>query len=164
MAMNYPDCKDKDSLENGYSFQDFVCIELAKESIILQNILSKKFQYQIGENLQGWEIKLDREFLKTGRLSIEIAEKIRADISYWTPSGIYRNDNSWLYIQGNFECFFIFGKKFLINLHNVKNGNGDKKYKEGEIPTLKKFYLPLIDAEKYCLKKWSKQWKDFNEK
>lgn len=151
---DYPDCKDKDSFQNGLSFQDFVCIELSKNSIILQNILSKKYQYQVGENLQGWEIKLDREFQTSRRLSIEIAEKTRADITYWTPSGIYRNDNSWLYIQGNFECFFIFGKKFLKNLHNARNGNGDRKYLEGEIPTLKKFYLPLNDAEKYCLKKW----------
>ena len=32
-----------DSFEVGNNFQDFVCIELAKQNIILQNINSKKF-------------------------------------------------------------------------------------------------------------------------
>jgi len=51
------------------------------------------------------------------QLSIEIAEKTKADNAKFVPSGIYRNDNSWLYIQGNFKTFWIFSKKLLILLH-----------------------------------------------
>ena len=142
-----------DSFEVGNEFQDFVCIELAKQGIILQNINSKKFQFNVGENLQGFEIKYDarctgdRGTIATNQLSIEIAEKTKADNTKFIPSGIYRNDNSWLYIQGNFKTFWIFSKKLLILLH--RSG----RYKEHELPTIKKFYLPMEDADRFCAKK-----------
>ena len=142
-----------DSFEVGNEFQDFVCIELAKQGIILQNINSKKFQFNVGENLQGFEIKYDarctgdRGTTATNQLSIETAEKTKAENAKFIPSGIYRNDNSWLYIQGNFKTFWIFSKKLLILLH--RSG----RYKEHELPTIKKFYLPMEDADRYCAKK-----------
>jgi hypothetical protein len=145
--MNYPDCKDKNSFNSGIEFEDYVCCALAREGIIIQNIHSKTFQYQTGENLQGFEIKLDRYFIGTGRLSIEVAEKTRADDKDWIPSGIYRKDRSWLYIQGNYERIYIFQKSILILLHR------SERYKEDQTPTVKKFYLPIKDAEKYCAKK-----------
>ncbi|MBK7381674.1 MAG: hypothetical protein IPJ03_22300 [Ignavibacteriales bacterium] len=163
MEMNYPKYSEdnsghKDSFEEGNMFQDFVCLELAKEGIILQNINSKKFQYEVGENIQGFEIKVDNRFNgyypkekpPTNQLSIEIAEKTRIELQNYTPSGIYRNDNSWIYIQGNPKCFYLFGKKLLRQLH--KSG----RYKEHILPTVKKFYLPLEDADKYCLRKFIK--------
>ena len=157
LAMN-PNYSNKnsgheDSFEVGNEFQDFVCIELAKQSIILQNINSKKFQFNVGENLQGFEIKYDarctgdRGTPATGQLSIEIGEKTNAHNMNFVLSGIYRNDNSWLYIQGNYMNFWIFSKKILQGLH--KSG----RYKEHCLPTIQKFYLPIIDADKYCAKK-----------
>jgi len=149
MSLNdpsYPDAKRQTVFAEGIEFQDFVCIKLAEENIILQNMASKKYQYAIGENLQGWEIKLDNLCTQTNRLSIEIAEKSKADNPVWVNSGIYRNDNSWLYIQGNMNVIFIFAKKILVGLHK------SKKYEEAEIPTLRKFYLPMQDAKKYCAK------------
>jgi hypothetical protein len=143
----------EDSLEIGHGFEDFVCIELSKQGIILQNINSKKFQIETGENLQGFEIKFDArctgdfETKTTNRLSIEIAEKTNPENYKWIPSGIYRSDNSWIYIQGNYKGFWIFAKNILIMLH--KSG----RYLEDGIPTLKKFYLPILDADKYCAKK-----------
>jgi len=142
-----------DSFDVGNRFQDFVCMELSKESIILQNINSKKFQLETGENLQGFEIKYDARCtgdngtIATNRLSIELAEKTDSNIAYWTPSGIYRDDNTWLYIQGNYHGFWIFNKKLLILLHK------SDRYKEHEEPTIRKFYLPIKDADKYCAKK-----------
>lgn len=144
----YRDSKDKNSFQNGLEFQDFVCVELAKQGIVLQNLSSRKYQYSVGENLQGFEIKLDTRFLETGRLSIETAEKSNTSMLSWTASGIYRLDNSWLYIQGNYQRFYIFAKSLLIGLH--KGG----KYQEDESHgTVKKFYLPLCDADKYCAKR-----------
>ena len=158
--MSYPDYPvinsgHEDSFEEGNAFQDYVCIELAKENIVLQNINSRKFQYEVGENLQGFEIKVDNRFNgyypkdkpATNQLSIEIAEKTKASNFNYIPSGIYRGDNSWLYIQGNPKCFYIFSKKTLLGLH--KSG----RYKEHILPTIKKFYLPIEDADKYCAKK-----------
>jgi len=156
MAINYKQANSGhiDSFEIGNEFQDFVCIELAKESIILQNINSKKFQYETGENLQGFEIKYDarctgdRKTIATNQLSIEIAEKTNGFNMNYVESGIYRSDNSWLYIQGNYMMFWIFAKKVLQLLH--KSG----RYTEHTLPTIKKFYLSIADADKYCAKKW----------
>lgn len=144
LEMNYPDCKDKKSFESGLEFQDFACTILMREGIVLQNLGSKLYQLQVGESLQGFEIKLDRRFLETGRLSIELAEKSSISIPIWTPSGINRSDNTWLYIQGNYDRLYIFPKKILLILH--KTG----RYKEDGTPTVQKFYLPLSDADKFC--------------
>ena len=141
--MSYPDCKHKDALEVGLQYQDFVMEVLQQYGIYLQFYTSRKSQFNKGETMQGCEIKLDNRLMETGRLSIEIAEKSKSSNLEFVKSGIYRDDNTWLYIQGNYDCFYIFLKKFLIQLH--KTG----KYQEGEIPTLRKYYLPIVDADKY---------------
>jgi len=132
----------------GLEYQDFVCIELAKQNIILQNIGSKLYQLTVGENLQGFEIKYDERCTDTGRLSIEVAEKSRADANLpWTPSGIMRNDNTWLYIQGNRQVAYIFAKKWLL-LYLFK-----KKPKIEEFNgTIRRFFLPLAQAEQGAAK------------
>jgi len=142
--MRYPDSKNRESVDDGIRFQDYVCELLAREHIIIQNFSSKKYQLTIGENLQGIEIKLDNRCIETQRLSIEIAEKTHADKTDWTNSGIYRDDNSWLYIQGNFEIVFIFQKNLLQMLHRTN------RYKTGETNTIRKFYLPFAAARKYA--------------
>lgn len=145
----------KNSFEVGNYFQDFVCIELAKCNIIMQNINSKKFQFQVGENLQGFEIKYDARCtgdggtIATNQLSIEISEKSNANNQNYVPSGIFRNDNSWLYIQGNFMCFWVFSKKFLISLFETG------RYEVRAHPTITTFYLPIEQADKYSCKKFT---------
>jgi len=142
-----------DSFQKGQNFEDFVCIQLSKQNIILQNISSRKFQYETGENLQGFEIKYDARCTgdngtkATNRLSIEIAEKTKSENLIFVNSGIYRSDNSWLYIQGNYNTLWIFAKKILVLLHK------SKRYEEAELPTVRKFYLPIEEADKYCAKK-----------
>lgn len=119
----------------------------------MKNMNSKKYQKEIGENLQGFEIKYDARCTgdngtkPTNQLSIEIAEKKYSEYINFCPSGIYRSDNSWLYIQGNYMGFWIFSKNVLTMLH--KSG----RYKEHELPTVKKFYLPIEDADRYCAKR-----------
>lgn len=141
-----------DSLQVGMEFQDFVCIELAKRNWIIQNLNSKLYQYNFGENLQKSEIKYDarctgdRNTVRTNRLSIEIAEKVRAENDYFIDSGIYRkSDNSIFYIQGNYMQFWIFATKHLRLLH--KSG----RYAEHSLPTLKGFFLPIEDANKWSI-------------
>lgn len=148
----YPDAQIANPLEKGLAFQDFVCIELAKHHIILQNISSKKYQYEVGENLQGFEIKLDNNCTKTNRLSIEIAEKTCREDPCWTHSGILRKDNSFMYFQGNYEAFWMFSKNWLIRW---------LKFKEPKIKdyngTLQSFYLPIEVADWGAIWKWNKQ-------
>ena len=131
------------TFQRGLEYQDFVCELLARHHIVLQNIASKRFQFEVGENLHGWEIKLDRPCTETGRLSIEIAEKSRAAMPNWTPSGIYREDNSWLYIQGNYELVFLFAVNWLRRYYEQRVAEADVHEAFG---TVRKFYLPLDAA------------------
>ena len=142
----YPDSIHPDPLQVGAEYVDFVTVALQKFGLYLQPFTSKKYQYNKGESFQGWEVKLDNRFTDTGRLSIEVAEKTKADNSDWIPSGIYRHDNTWLYIQGNYEYFYIFSKKLLVRLHKSGKHQEDESY-----GTIKKFYLPIDDANNYCI-------------
>lgn len=123
-------------------FQDFVCDVLGNEGFVLQNYVSKKWQFDKGENRQGFEIKLDNRCTETGRLSIEIAEKSRVSNSAWMKSGIYRDDNSWLYVQGNYNVLFVFAKNWLVRYHQTKKPDEHESH-----GTVRKFYLPMSTAE-----------------
>lgn len=158
--MNYPkeNSGHIDSFEIGNKFADFVCIELAKDGIILQNINSQKFQYETGENLQGFEIKYDSRSMgcggtiPTGNVSIEIAEKTNSNNNSFVNSGIYRGDNSWIYIVGNYLAFWIFSTKHLRLWYET-----GKLETHQPRPTIQTFRLSIEQADKYCLKK-----KEFN--
>lgn len=136
----------KEKLEQGLEFQDFVTDILFNELFIpLSSYQSKKYQLK-GENKQGIEIKFDDRFNDTGNVYIEIQEKSKADNLNFVDSGIYRNDNTWLYIIGNYKILFIFGKNTLRLMYK------SRRYTEVEIPTSRGFLIPKIDAEKYALK------------
>jgi len=143
----YPNAKTTSSFQDGMEFQDFVCTELAKQNIILQNLSSKKWQYNVGENLQGFEIKFDSVCTKSERLSIEIFEKSKAENQTWIKSGILREDNSWIYIQGNYDILFVFAKNFLIRFFELKKPEVQEKF-----GTIKTFYLPFNFAKLYAAK------------
>jgi len=138
----YPNAKSPTSFQDGMEFQDFVCTELAKHGIILQNLSSRRFQYEVGENLQGFEIKQDNRCTDTMRLSIEVAEKSKQSMPNWTPSGIFRDDNSWLYIQGNRHILFVFAKNWLQRWMKAKNPPIVEN-----TPTIRSFFLPFSTAK-----------------
>lgn len=145
----YPDADRITVFEEALSYQDWVTDLLIKElGFVISNYSSKYFQFNFGENRQGVEIKLDTRILDTGNVSIEVAEKSRADIDKWTPSGIMRNDNTWIYIQGNYQIVFIFGKSILQGIY--KSRYLDKVWTPK--PTIKTFLMPIEEAEKYALK------------
>lgn len=138
----YPSAPRTSTFADGIEFQDFVCVLMAERHIILQNLASKKYQYEVGENLQGFEIKLDTRCTETGRLSIEIAEKSNAANDAWVPSGIYRGDNSFVYVQGNYDKVWIFGKNQLQRYHKQKKPTEHESY-----GTVRKFYIPIAEAD-----------------
>lgn len=139
----YPNEQYRQDFQDGLEYQDFVMEVLAREGLYVQYYVSRKSQYTIGESRQGVEVKLDRRCTE-GRLSIEIAAKTDARLSDWTLGGIYRADNTWLYVQGNYQLIFVFAKTTLHLLHATK------RYQEHTLPTVRKFYLPLDDARKYA--------------
>lgn len=141
---DYPDAKHLNEYERGLVFQDFVVESLFKQyGIIVQIYSSREYQYSRGESVQRVEIKLDARCTETRRLSIEVAEKSRASMSDWTPSGICRDDNTVFYAQGNEECFWLFFKKHLRLIYEKEHPVVTEKH-----GTIKTFYIPITRADK----------------
>jgi len=135
----------KEKLEEGLQFQDVVTRELYQRGIIVVGYASRKYQNDYGENMLGAEIKRDGMFRETGNLYIETAEKSHPDNLNYIPSGIYRRDNSWLYVIGDEQTIYIFSTKYLRLL--------EPRYKKKTKTTSKGFLMPLRDADRYCIRK-----------
>jgi hypothetical protein len=134
-----------EKLQQGLEFQDVVTKALYQRGIIVVGYASRRFQNEEGENLLGAEIKRDGRFRETGQLYIETAEKAHPDNSDFVPSGIYRGDNSWLYVIGDEKTIYIFSVKYLQML--------ERRYKQKKNATSIGYVLPIDDAEKYCIRK-----------
>lgn len=131
--------------EIGLEYQDFISKHMLSVGWPIVSYGSRKYQYEHGENALGIEIKRDGRFWETGNLFIELCEKSRADKASFTPSGIYRKDNSIFYLIGDEYRFWIFSKKVLQWVDEKKC----MEYKE--IPTSKGYLLPVSKASFYAL-------------
>lgn len=132
----------KQKLIEGLVYQDYVVERLYDCGIPLINYSSKAYQNIIGENKAGIEIKNDQMFRGTGNFWIETAE--RSDVIYdYVPGGVFRNDNTWLYVIGDYYTIFVFAKKQLKIL--------TKKYKrfENKKRTSIGYLLPVKDAKEW---------------
>ena len=140
-----------EAYEQGMEFQDWVVRQFNRIGFCIQLNSSKKYQFsEDGESVQRCEIKLDNRCTETGRLSIEIAEKTRDDANRpWVPSGIYAKNSTVFYIQGNHEILFLFDLKFLRRYWEFHKKNGVSP--EESHGTVRKFYLSIDDAQKYCI-------------
>ena len=129
--------------KDGEEFQDFCSIQFSKRGVPVTNFSSKKYQLEKGENLQGYEFKLDKQFRKTGNLWIELAEKSNSQNEIYINSGILRNDNTLFYIMGDYDGVFLMQKKILIVI--------SKNYKiiENNMKTSKGFLFPTEKAREY---------------
>lgn len=134
----------KDKTEEGLQFQDFATDILKSYGINLNCYSSRKYQFTKGESSSGIECKLDNMLSKTGNLYIEYAEKGPKSVVY-KPSGIERDDNTWLYVIGNYDVIFLIPKKYLIQWKTSL-----KTLKHIETPTSKGYLLPIFYAEKYA--------------
>jgi len=105
-----------DMLEKGDDFQKHVAEVCWGVLAISLDFTGKENQLLIGETLQGIEVKFDDKYAKTGNLWIETAEKTSPELRNYSPSGIFRSDNTWLYIIGDYTTLFVFGKKTLQRL------------------------------------------------
>lgn len=122
------------SLEKGLQYQDYIVEKVLKLGVPLPIYTSKKYQIEKGESPFGIEIKFDSQLEKRKSLYIEIAEKRKDKIEY-IPSGIFRKDNSILYLIGDYQKAFIFSKRILKDL------SFNKKYKRITTETSKGFLL-----------------------
>lgn len=122
----------REKLKQGIEYQDYIFDKLYSLGLPLISYGSKKYQIEKGENKAGFEIKFDDKFAITGNFWIEVAEKSNANNEYWIPSGICRDDNTWLYLIGNYEIIYIFAKLHLkliqtqynIIINNTKTSKG----------------------------------------
>lgn len=137
-----------EKFEEAMEYQDFLVDKLAEHGILLQNYSSKQYQYDKGENRNGIEIKHDMVSLSTGNIYIEIAEKSDPANERYIPSGILREDNTWLYLVGNYEFAYIFSKKLMQKWHYDKRF--DPYYKE--TPTSQGYAIPEKIARNICVR------------
>lgn len=152
MATNYQADVYEPNLKAALEYQDFICEKLHALGIVLQNMQSQQYQLK-KENLLGLEIKFDRQLEKTGNIYIEIAEKANPANPYYVASGIYRDDNSWLFGIGDYEDFFIFTKKRLKEIDGLRKKGRIDGLREVTIPTSHGFLIPRNLAEQWCARK-----------
>jgi hypothetical protein len=142
----------------GLKFESFIMDWFIKnKSISLSHYTTKEEQYLKGENRQGIEIKNDLRFKDTGNLFISVQRKYN-NRTY--DSGIFKKQ-SWLYVIGDKDCFYIFSTK---QLRQIYNGNKPKLFTGFTTPaggTEKGFLLSQKMADKFCVEKITNQTKLF---
>ena len=134
-------------LQVGLEFQDLLTRELYLRGIVVVGFSSRKYQNQVGENMLGAEIKRDGNFRKTGNLYIEVAEKAHPKNKTYVPSGVMREDNSWLFVIGDERSAYIFPTKYLRLLSEQKSWREVRK-----VTSIGKL-MPISDAERYCIRR-----------
>jgi len=153
MEMNYNNYRENKSKE-AKEYQDFICEWMAKNYGIVMTIFSsKKYQYNIGESLQGVEIKYDMRYEETGNIYIETGEKAKPRNGEYYPSGIFRNDNTWIYFIGNYNELFAFSKKQLVKIYEREIYS--RSIENNNTLTSCGYLLSKEKAEKYCIMKFN---------
>src|SRR5215831_7939781 len=103
--------------EGALIFQDFV-VDTVWRLMHIHLIVygSKAYQFSKGEGPTA-EIKHDELFKQTRRLWIEVAEKAAPRGGPYAVSGIYRQDDTWMWAQGDYDTIFLFQKLNLRAIH-----------------------------------------------
>lgn len=109
-----------DMLEVGWRYQDFISRRLYEFGLVCIPHQSRDYQLKYGESMNGIEIKFDRQLKDTGNIYIEIESKSTYYSNKWCPSGAYSQDNSYLYVIGNYEVAYLFAKNQLRDLYERK--------------------------------------------
>ena len=145
----------KNMLFLGQWYEDYLYVKLEEKlKIKIDGCNTEGEQRRIGENHLGWEIKFDDNYKKTGNLFIEYQEKRRSENPDYIPSGVLRKDNSWLYLIGNFQVFYIFSVKDLRMALEAKDDRGNFKHIRKEInrKTSCGFLLQENEIQDYALR------------
>jgi hypothetical protein len=148
--------KHKDSFEIGLEFQDYIITLLIRDhGIVIQPYSSKKYQFEVGESLQGYEIKYDARSTgdctygnceATNNVAIEVYEKTNANNTNWIRSGIFREDNTTHYLIGNYHGCWIIEKRILRKLYHLN------LYPVFEtLPTIKSMLIPIDKMDNHAV-------------
>lgn len=131
----------KTQLERGLVYQDFVYEILSRHGINTVAYGSKLFQFKLGENKAGIEIKFDGN-LKTGNLYIETEEKSNANNPFFVKSGIYRDCNE--YVIGDYSTIF----RLSTNVLRLCHESGQYRELEIRMGTSRGFLFPQKEASR----------------
>lgn len=137
--------------QEGLEYQDFVIQRLCQGGIVLSAYSSRSFQNSNGETVQGVEIKLDKRFKETGNLYFEVSEKSSPDKPNYTPSGIFREDNTWLYLIGDREQAYMFTINMLRQLYSQRSYWQRYGIEEKQTPTSTGFILPVENIKPWMI-------------
>tara|TARA_R110002126_G_scaffold100487_3_gene232017 strand:+ start:5701 stop:6156 length:456 start_codon:yes stop_codon:yes gene_type:complete len=142
----------------GLEYESFIMDWFTEtKRISLSHYTTKEDQFLKGENRQGIEIKNDQMFAKTGNLFISI----QRDYGYTKhPSGIYK-DQSWLYLIGNKEVFYIFSTKQLKQYFEANSPKLFSGFISNKNGIEKGFLLNTKLADRLCIEKVTSQIKLF---
>lgn len=144
--------------EKGFEFESYIMDWFCKQkNINLSHYTLLKEQIEKGENRQGIEIKNDQRFIETGNLFISIER----DYGYKKyESGIYKNQ-SWLYVIGNEDEFYIFSTKHLKQYYEFNKPALFDGFKSNTNGIDRGFLLSKKQADRICIEKITKQTKLF---
>ena len=135
----------EDRLAEGQKFEEYIGKLFFERFAINLDFTGKDNQNLIGETLQGIEIKFDNRFKETRNIYIEVAEKTNPNNDEYVKSGIYREDNTWLYVIGDYQTIYMFSKKHLKLLKD--------KCHPVNTPTSMGFLVPEFTADETCILK-----------
>ena len=137
----------KHNFQKGLEYQDFVADRLLKDyGIVVGAYSSKKYQQEHGESASGIEIKFDDRCAQTRNLYIETAEKSNEQNAEYVSSGIFREDNSWLYLIGNYKEAFLFAKAQLKRIYLSENLWEKRGIEKKQTGTSQGFVFPIDKA------------------
>jgi hypothetical protein len=152
----------KKRFDMGDKYEDFVYPIFCKEwGVSIVPNKTQETQWNVGENSFGVEIKYDSRSTTSPNLFIEHEEcheiitikdgKKEIELTEFKKSGIYRIDNSYLYLIGNYNIFYIFLKKRLKELHSTEKYLERFGYSANFNATSKGFLLPQVEAKELAL-------------
>lgn len=127
-------------LEDTLIYQDFATDVLYESGMPICAYSSLRYNLEKGESKMGVEIKNDKRFKDTGNLYFETHER-KSEFKDWTPSGIYRKDNTVFIFIGDFEKAWLFSKEQIKELCRKKDKYG---FKSVETKTSKGILIPII--------------------
>lgn len=137
-------------------FESFVYDWFIKTyGIAITHYHTREEQFTKGENRQGFEIKNDQSYCQTGNLFISVLRKSKDGTPY--NSGIFKQDNRWLYIIGDKNEFFVFTCKQLQNYYLHYKPELKKGFVTSSGRTEYGFLLSKKDADKIAAIKHTTQ-------
>ncbi len=122
---NIDDCKaDRLAYQE---FEAYICRALYEFGIAVQHV-GDHLTYIGCDNLLGLDIVYDLNMKKNGGVYIETHTKPFPEFPFFAGSVLHRNNGAWLYGIGDYDRFYIFGKRTL----------------SGCIKTLDKYFPDLV--------------------